>query len=102
MWAKAINDLYAAWRISPGVGATLAQTLDEAGYANVRHAWHEFATDATVIENIVMIYDEVRDTFASLGILSAAAIDEQQALLRALQVGDLPPVWGLHQVTAEV
>lgn len=102
VWAKAINDLYAAWRISPGVGATLAQTLTAAGYADVRHAWHEFPTDATVIENIGLLYDEVRDTYVSLGILSAAEIDEQQELLRALPVGDLPPVWGLHQVTALV
>lgn len=102
VWAKAINDLYAAWRISPSVGATLAQTLETAGYQNVRHVWHEFPTDATVIENILMIYDEVRDTYASLGILSLAEIDEQQKLLRALPVGALPAVWGLHQVTALV
>ncbi|MBP3953796.1 methyltransferase [Gemmata sp. G18] len=102
VWAKSINDLYSAWRISPCVGATLAQTLETAGYSNVRHAWHEFPTDETVIENIQMIYDEVRDTYVSLGILSAAEIDEQQRLLRALPNDVLPAVWGLHQVSAVV
>ncbi|MCI0700447.1 MAG: methyltransferase domain-containing protein [Planctomycetia bacterium] len=102
MFSKAINDLYSAWRISPAVGASLAPALEEAGYSNVRHAWHPFATDESVLENMSMIYDEVRDSFASLGIMSFAEIAEQQELLRALKVGDLPPVWGLHQVTAEV
>ncbi|MBN9122753.1 MAG: methyltransferase domain-containing protein [Planctomycetes bacterium] len=102
VFSKVINDLYAAWRISPAVGASLAPALEEAGYANVRHAWHPFATDESVIENMRMIYDEVRDTLVSLGVLSAAEIAEQQQLLAALRAGDLPPVWGLHQVTAVV
>jgi hypothetical protein len=99
-FSKAINDLYAAWRISPAVGASLAAALEDAGYSDVRHAWHPFATDESVIENMDMIYDEVRDTFASLGILTVEEIAEQQRRLRALPVGTLPPVWGLHQVTA--
>jgi ubiquinone/menaquinone biosynthesis C-methylase UbiE len=102
IFSKAINDLYAAWRISPAVGASLAPALEEAGYANVRHAWHPFATDADVLENMQMIYDEVRDTYAALGIITPAEITEQQKLLAALPVGSLPPVWGLHQVTAQV
>ena len=102
MFAKAINDLYAAWRISPAVGASLAPTLDDAGYADVRHAWHPFASDESVIENMGMIYDEVRDTLAALNILTPAEVEAQRALLRALPVGGLPPVWGLHQVTATV
>jgi len=102
VFSKVINDLYSAWRISPAVGASLASALEDAGYSRVRHAWHPFATDESVLENMDMIYDEVRDSLASLGILSFAEIDEQQRLLRALKVGDLPPVWGLHQVTAEV
>lgn len=103
-FAKAINDLYAAWRISPAVGASLAPTMEDAGYSNVRHTWHPFATDESVLENMQMIYDEVRDTFASLGIITLAEIAVQQKLLAALtaRVGSLPPVWGLHQVTAVV
>ncbi len=101
-FARAINDLYSAWRISPAVGASLAPTIEDAGYTNVRHAWHPFVTDESVLENMGLIYDEVRDTYVSLGIITSPEIDEQQKLLRALPVGDLPPVWGLHQVTAIV
>jgi ubiquinone/menaquinone biosynthesis C-methylase UbiE len=104
VFAKMINDLYLAWRISPAVGASLAPTMEDAGYSNVRHAWHPFATDESVLENMQMIYDEVRDTVVSLGIIAAAEIPTQQKLLAELlpRVGSLPPVWGLHQVTALV
>ena len=102
IFSKAINDLYAAWRISPAVGASLAPTLEEAGYSHVRHAWHPFVTDESVIENMGMIYEEVRETFDSLGIIKSAEITEQQKLLRTLPIGTLPPVWGLHEVTAVV
>lgn len=103
-FAKMINDLYSAWRISGAVGASLAPTLSDAGYANVRHEWHVFATDESVLENMRLLYDEVRDTCESLGIITPAEITEQQKLLDALvpHVGSLPPVWGLHQVTARV
>ena len=100
VFAKMMNDLYAAWRISPAVGASLAPALADAGYSNVRHAWHPFATDESVLENMRMIYDEVRETLAALNILGSNEIDEQQKLLGALEVSALPPVWGLHQVTA--
>lgn len=99
-FARMINDLYSAWRISPAVGASLAPTLADTGYADVRHRWHPFASDADVIENMAMIYDEVRSTLVSLGLFTSAEIDAQQKLLAALRVGDLPSVWGLHQVTA--
>ncbi len=99
-FARSINELYAAWRISPAVGASLAPTMEDAGYTNVRHTWHPFATDESVLENMSLIYDEVRDTFASLGIITVAEIEEQRRLLSELPVGDLPAVWGLHQVTA--
>ena len=68
----------------------------------MQHAWYPFASDESVLENMGMIYDEVRDTLASLGIITLAEIAEQQELLRALPIGTLPPVWGLHQVTATV
>jgi hypothetical protein len=100
VFSKAINDLYAAWRISPAVGASIAPALQEAGYANVQHSWHPFVTDADVLENMQLIYDEVRDTFTALNIITPAQMDEQKKLLGALAVGALPPVWGLHQVTA--
>lgn len=101
-FAKMINDLYSAWRISAAVGASLAPTLADAGYADVRHAWHPFASDESVLANMEMIYDEVRDTLVSLGLFTSPEITAQQRLLAALRVGDLPSVWGLHQVTARV
>jgi ubiquinone/menaquinone biosynthesis C-methylase UbiE len=102
VWATAINELYLARRISPDVGATLGRTLEMAGYRNVRSIWTECATDSLVIENMLMFYDEVRDTLDSLGILSATQVAEQQELLRALPVNSLPAVWGLFGVAAIV
>src|SRR5438132_172306 len=70
VWAVAINNLYLANRISPEVGATLAQTLKTAGYANVRGDWSECRSDSLMIENMLMFYDEVRDRLQTLGILT--------------------------------
>src|SRR5947209_154672 len=39
VWAIAINELYLAARISPAVGATLARTLELAGFRGVREHW---------------------------------------------------------------
>jgi hypothetical protein len=98
VWATVINQLYHARRLSPAVGATLALAMEGAGYADVGAQWSEHPTDATVVENLVMFYDEVRDTLATLGILSSAEIDEQQRLLRALPAGPLPAAWGAFVV----
>src|SRR5262249_11506990 len=87
IWAIAINELYLANRISPAVGATLAGTLELAGYRNVRRAWTETPTDALSIENMLMFYDEVRERLIALRILTAEEIAEQQRLLRALPPG---------------
>jgi hypothetical protein len=78
--------------------------MEDAGFSDVRHAWHPFATDGSVLENMRMIYDEVRDTFAELGIITPAELERQRGLLAGLlpRAGSLPPVWGLHQVTALV
>jgi ubiquinone/menaquinone biosynthesis C-methylase UbiE len=102
VWATVINQLYLAIRISPDVGASLARTLQIAGYRNVRSAWSEGRTDDVTIENFVMFYDEVRDRLQQLGIMTAAEIDEQQRLLRELKPGSLPAAWGIHRVAAVV
>ena len=101
-FSRVINELYLARRISPCVGATLAQTLETAGFRRVRTAWHEFPTDESVIENMVMIYDEAREPLEAYSIITPAEIAEQQRLLRGLLPGPHPAVWGLHRVTAEV
>src|SRR5262249_14454659 len=68
VWALAINQLYQANQLSPDVGASLARTLDLAGYQRVRASWKECASDATTLENMLMFYDEVRDRLEALKI----------------------------------
>jgi hypothetical protein len=48
-----------------------------------------------------MFYDEVRDRLQALGILTAAEVEEQQRLLRALPAEGLPPAWGIYLVAGE-
>jgi ubiquinone/menaquinone biosynthesis C-methylase UbiE len=102
IWATAINQLYQLRRLSPDVGASLARTLETAGYHRVQAGWSECPSDAQVIENMVMFYDEVRDTLQSMGILTSEEIDRQQDMLRALPAGPLPAVWGIDRVFGEV
>jgi ubiquinone/menaquinone biosynthesis C-methylase UbiE len=99
-WAFAINQLYLANRVSPDVGASLARTLETGGYSQVRAAWVACTTDALVVDNMLMFYDEVRDRLADLGILSRDEVDRQQQLLRSLDPQSLPAVWGVYRVTA--
>jgi ubiquinone/menaquinone biosynthesis C-methylase UbiE len=99
VWATVINQLYLTRRISPAVGATLGRAMEAAGYSDVRAAWSEHPTDSTVVDNLVMFYDEVRDTLATLGILTSPEVDAQQRLLRALPAGPLPAAWGAHVVS---
>lgn len=101
VWATAINQLYLANRLSPDVGATLARTLQNAGYRNVREHWSDFPPDPPSLENMLMFYDEVRDRLQALGILTRSEIDEQQRLLRAASSEGLPPAWGAFRVTCE-
>ncbi len=101
VWALAINHLYLGNRISPDVGASLAQTLETAGCRRVRAAWSECRSDAMMVENMLMFYDEVRDRLAEQGILTVAEIEQQQSLLRALSPESLPAAWGLHRVACE-
>jgi ubiquinone/menaquinone biosynthesis C-methylase UbiE len=101
-WAIAINQLYLATRISPDVGASLARTLETAGYHRVRADWSECRSDQRMVENLLMFFDEVRDRLIELNILSGAQIDEQQHHLRELHGEALPPAWGIYRVVCEV
>ena len=49
---------------------SLAHAFEIAGYSKVRSGWSECRCDAMMIENMLMFYDEVRDTLASMKILS--------------------------------
>jgi ubiquinone/menaquinone biosynthesis C-methylase UbiE len=100
-WSIAINQLYQARRLSPDVGASLARTMETAGYRRVRAGWSECRSDAMMIENMLMFYDEVRDRLAELGILTVAEVEEQQRLLGALSPDSLPAAWGIHRVACE-
>jgi hypothetical protein len=97
----AINQLYEASRLSPDVGATLAASLEAAGYHRVRAHWSEGRSDSLMVENMLMFYDEVRDRLVALGILTAEEIERQQRLLRAGPAEGLPAVWGIHRVACE-
>jgi ubiquinone/menaquinone biosynthesis C-methylase UbiE len=101
VWAVAINQLYQASRLSPDVGAHLARTLGLAGYRRVRADWSECRSDALMIENMLMFYDEVRDRLQALGILPAAEVERQQRQLRALPPESLPAAWGIYLVACE-
>ncbi|CAN5586253.1 hypothetical protein BH10PLA2_BH10PLA2_09300 [soil metagenome] len=101
-WALAINQLYLARRISPDVGASLAQTLELAGYRNVQSSWAPCPASATTLENMSMFYDEVRDKLAELNILSSEEVDRQKRILSDLEPDTLPPAWGTYRVTCEV
>jgi ubiquinone/menaquinone biosynthesis C-methylase UbiE len=101
VWATAINQLYLARRLSPDVGASLARTLETAGYRRVRAVWAECPSDALALENMRMFYDEVRDRLHELGILSADEVGRQQQLLREPPPPSLPAVWGVHRVACE-
>jgi ubiquinone/menaquinone biosynthesis C-methylase UbiE len=101
VWSFAINQLYLANRISPDVGASLARTLQTGGYKNVRAGWSECHSDARMVENMLLFYDEVRDRLETLGILSVEEVERQQRMLSELTPTNLPAAWGIHRVTAE-
>jgi SAM-dependent methyltransferase len=101
IWAIAINQLYAARRISPAVGATLAAAMEGAGYRRVRSAWTECRSDSLMIANMCQFYVEVQAKLDELGILSAEENARQRALLEALPAESLPPAWGMFRVAAE-
>jgi len=101
VWAIAINNLYLANRLSPDVGATLAQTLATAGYPHVCSGWSECRSDELMIENMIMFYEEVHDQLQALGILTAQEIEKQCNQLRTLTPSSLPAAWGIYRVACE-
>ena len=102
VWAMAIHHLYQANRLSPDVGATLARTMELAGYSELRIGWNECRSDYMMIENMLMVYDEIREWLVTLNILTAAEIDRQQELLRGLKPTSLAPAWANFRVAARV
>ncbi|MBI3860571.1 MAG: methyltransferase domain-containing protein [Planctomycetia bacterium] len=101
LWAEGISRFYSASGLSPAVGATLAWALEAAGYRNVTRHATECPTDETVIENLHLYYDEIRERYLKLGIMTAAEIDDQKRRLRELSLANVPAVWGIYRVTAQ-
>jgi hypothetical protein len=101
VWARAINQLYLARRISPAVGATLGAAMTAAGFRNVRSAYHECPSEPLMVENLVMFYDEIREPLEEYGILAVGEVVRQQQLLQALTPETLPAAWGVFRVAAE-
>jgi SAM-dependent methyltransferase len=101
VWATAVYQLYQALRISPDIGANLAWALAAAGYRQVRANWSECHPDPLMVENMILVYDEIRDPLLAAGILTGAEVEEQQSLLKGLPTEGLPPAWGAHRAVAE-
>ena len=100
VWAEGISRFYQSSGLSPAIGATLAWALEAAGYHDVHLHTSECPTDETVIENLLLYYDEIREKYETLGIMTAKDIEQQKQQLLALPAGTLPAVWGIYWVTA--
>ncbi len=99
IWAEGIARFYQTRGLSDGVGSTLGLTMELAGFHSVSSTWSECPADASVIENMLLYYEEVRSKYIDLGIMTDEEIDGQLRDLKALPTDDLPPVWGVHMVT---
>lgn len=100
-WAEGISRYYQRCGLAPCIGATLARTLDLAGYQQVESEWFECPTDAAAIENMLLYYEEIRDKYQALGVMTSGEIDEDQRLLASLSTDNLPAVWGMYCVTCK-
>ena len=88
--------------LSPSIGATMALALRTAGYSDVNYWWTETPVDETIIENMLLFYEEVREKYCSMGIMTKEQIDEQKLRIASLPADGLPAVWGTHCVTCVV
>lgn len=100
LWAEGISRFYQLSGLSPVIGATLAWAFEAAGYRNIQTQRCEFPTNETVIANWLLYYDEIREKYMRLGIMTADEIDEQKRQLRALPPGKYPAVYGMYAVSA--
>jgi ubiquinone/menaquinone biosynthesis C-methylase UbiE len=99
-WAEGISRFYQASGLSPCIGATLEWTLEAAGYREVRVLRSECPTDQTVIDNLLMFYDEIQERYQILGLMSPEEVQWQKQALAQLPASDLPAVWGIYRATA--
>ena len=99
IWAEGIVRYYSLSGLSPSIGATMALSLQTAGCRDVKYWWRETSMDQTVIENMLLFYEEVREKYCSMEIMTNEQIDEQKHRIASLPVDGLPAVWGTHCVT---
>ena len=98
IWASGISRFYQARGLSTCIGARLASALSVAGYRDVNSGWWECPCDASVIENMLLFYDEVKPQYVELGIMTTEEIETQKRSIESLP-DDLPPAWGAHYAT---
>ena len=55
-----------------------------------------------MIENMLMIYVEVRDQLQALGILTSDQIELLRGLLQSLPLEGLPAAWSVYRVAWKV
>src|SRR5262249_46551656 len=101
VWATAISQLYAARRISPAVGATLAAALEAAGCRRLR--WGRLAgrSGAPVLADLVGVCAGVRAPRAERGVGGAEESAGRRALGGAGPAAALPRAGGMSRVAAE-
>lgn len=101
-WAEDISRFYMVHGLSPCIGATLRWAMEASGFREVREHRLVTPTDASVIENFLLYYDEVRHPYVEAGLTTDEEIDRLQARMRELPLEGLPPVWGVYCVSALV
>ena len=99
-WARSVSTYYQGLGLSPTIGAGLAGTLAAAGFEDIEATLHTFPAGRLALDNILLFYDEIRERYIELEIMTADELDEQKRLVEGLRDTELPPAWGLYQVTA--
>ena len=80
-WAEGISRYYQRCGLAPCICATLASTLEMAGYRRVENEWFECPTDAIAIENMLLYYQEIREKYETLDIIELAGNRSRPAII---------------------
>ena len=99
LWAEGIVRYYQASGLSPEIGATLPQTLDVAGYRDIKFGYYDFPVDHRICENALLYYQEIGARYIELNIMSPEEIEQQERYFSREPDQDLPTMWGMHYVS---
>lgn len=102
IWAEGIIRYYTLAELSLSIGATMTLALQTSGCRDVKYSWREFPMDQTTIQNILLYYEEVREKYCSMKIMTNQQIDEQKRRIGLLPAEGLPAVTGMHCVSCVV